>query len=145
MDNNYNNYNQSGQQYGYSQQPVQPQYGYNQQPVQPQYGYAQQQYNPYAMQQTEQPAKPLAIVGMVLGIISMVGCCYTGFIFGLPGLICSLISKKKGNTSGMATAGVVTSIIGLAMFAIMLIIMVLGIGASGGLEELIEEIEYGYY
>lgn len=113
MDNN-NNFQQP--QFD-SQQPVQPQYDYNQQPVQ----YVQQ---PIVAQ--AQPAKPLAIVGMVCGIVSLVFCWFgtgaiTGLLAGIAGIICSTLAKKKGNESGMVKAGIIMSIIGTILSGIFFI------------------------
>ena len=57
----------------------------------------------------------LAIVSLVLGIVSLVVCCCSGLFsvpFGIGGIICAVLSKKNGK-SGMATAGLVCSIIGV--------------------------------
>lgn len=113
MDNNNNNFQQP--QYDYSQQPVQPQYV--QQPVQ----YAQQ---PVVAQ--AQPAKPLAIVGMVCGIVSLVFCWFgtgaiAGLLAGIAGIICSVLAKKKGNESGMVKAGLIMGIIGTVLSGIFFI------------------------
>lgn len=67
------------------------------------------------------PGHGMAIASMVLGIISVVFCWV--FYFGIPcsivGLVLGVIGKKKnseaGATSGMATAGIVCSIIALAI------------------------------
>lgn len=180
MDNNYNSYNQSGQQQNVSNQPiVQPQYdaytqqyGYSYQPVDNQYSYSgqpvQQQYDPYTQQQYSyqpvaqpqyvssqpvqpygyvqqyntsyvvvqqprpepQPAKGLAIVGMIFGILSLVGCYFTWFFCGVPGFICSLVAKKRGNTGGPAKAGFVMSIISIAIFGTIALIGMIGAFSS---------------
>lgn len=57
----------------------------------------------------------LAVVSLVLGIVSLVVCCCSGLFsvpFGIGGIICAALSKKNGK-SGMATAGLVCSIIGV--------------------------------
>lgn len=70
----------------------------------PVYGYAP------APQAQVQPAKGLAIAGMVMGIISI-------FLFplitGSLGIIFGGVAKSKGNRSGVATAGIVCGIIGV--------------------------------
>lgn len=65
----------------------------------------------------------LAIVGLVMGILAIVlGCCmgWVGIIPGIAGIICSVLSKKQGKT-GMATAGLICSIIGCVVGLIMVI------------------------
>lgn len=80
----------------------------------------------YAYSQPEQKqSNPLAIVGLVMGILSIVfACCYgIGVFFGIAGIICSALSKKKGK-SGMGTAGLICSIIGTVLSVIMIIYVV---------------------
>jgi len=59
----------------------------------------------------------MAVAGLVLGILSLVGGSIPGanafpcWLFGIVGIILSSIARKK-QPSGMATAGLVLSIIG---------------------------------
>ena len=74
----------------------------------------------------------LQITGLVLGILAIVSCwCYGifGIIFGIAGLICSIIGNKKGKT-GVGTAALVCSIIGLILGVISLIYFVIVLGAA---------------
>ena len=69
----------------------------------------------------------LAIAALVLGIVSIVVCCCSGIFsipFGIGGIICAVLSKKNGK-SGMATAGLVCSIIGLVFGIVSAILAVL--------------------
>jgi len=67
------------------------------------------------------PGKGLGIAGMVLGIVALVLFCvwYLAIPCAIVGLILSIIGKGKskaaGAPTGMATAGMVTSIIALAL------------------------------
>jgi thiol:disulfide interchange protein len=78
----------------------------------------------------------LAIVGLVMGIISIVlSCCYgSGVVFGIVGLICSIMANKK-NKTGIGTAGLITSIIGIVISVLMLIvyIIVIAYGVTSGM------------
>jgi hypothetical protein len=78
----------------------------------------------------------LAIVGLVMGIISIVlSCCYgSGIVFGIVGLICSILANKK-NKTGLGTAGLVTSIVGIVISVLMLIvyIFVIAYGMTSGM------------
>lgn len=74
----------------------------------------------------EQPQKTdtLAIVALILGIASiLMSCCVTYLAIGLGigGIICSVMSKKK-QKSGLATAGMVCSIIGIVVAVLWIII-----------------------
>lgn len=80
-----------------AQAPVQPQ--------QPAYGYAP------VPQADPQPAKGLAVASLVLGIVSLI---MFAVIAGPLGIIFGGLAKSKGNRSGMATAGIVCGIIGVA-------------------------------
>lgn len=88
-----------------------------QQPQQPQ----QPMYQPqpvYAPVTTVAPGKGLATASLVLGIVSF-------FLFpvicGPLAIVFGIMAKKQGNTSGVATAGIVTGIIGLVLWIIMLV------------------------
>ena len=102
-------------------EPQQPQ-----QPAQP--AAPQPQYQPPAQKQ----GNGLAIAGMVLGIIGLVGLCiwWLGLPCAIVGLILSCLGKKKskitGTGGGMATAGIVTSVIALALGIIGIILLIVG-------------------
>lgn len=97
------------------------------------------QNNPYQQPvPPEGPKKtdPLAIVSLVLGIASIVmGCCIPilSIALGIGGIICSVMSSKK-QKSGLATAGIVCSIIGIVVGVIMWIFnaVLLGMLAAQG-------------
>lgn len=88
----------------------------------------------------EQPQKTdtLAIVSLILGIAAIVmGCCvtYLGIALGIGGIICSVMSKKK-QKSGMATAGMVCSIIGIVIAVLWIIfsVAIMGMLAASGID-----------
>lgn len=64
------------------------------------------------------PGKGLAIGSLVCGIISLF---VFGIILGIVGISLSLAAKKQGFTGGIATAGLVLSIIGLALAIVFII------------------------
>ena len=79
--------------------------------------YQQPYGQPVAPAKPKTPALGLSIPGMILGILSLVFCwvpIYNLLLMAIPGLILSIIAKKKGGT-GMATAGIVCSAIGLGI------------------------------
>ncbi len=150
MPNNQNdmpNYQeQYNQMYGQQneQQNAQPQYNqqYGQQNNQPQYNqqpYGQQyaqpyNYNPEYQQPVNEDGKSMAVASLVLGIVSFF-CC--GTICSILGLIFGIISKKRQpENNGMATAGIVLSIITLVIGLIFLILYFSGIFTL---------YNYGYY
>ena len=78
-----------------------------------------------------QPAKanPLAIAGLVLGILALPGvCCCYGIPFNIPGIVCSIIAltqikkePEKYSGKGMALAGLILSILGIVLAVALLI------------------------
>ncbi len=72
----------------------------------------------------EKKSNGLAIASLVLGIVSIVfsfiALYWIGIIVGIVGIVLGVMAKKK-NPSGMATAGLVLSIIGTALCALVFI------------------------
>lgn len=99
MNQQYNTYQQPNQQQQYGQ--------YQQYTANPQY----QQYQP-----RQQEAKGMSIASMVLGIISLVLFCiwYLSIPLAIVGLVLGILGRKKGG-KGMATAGIICSIIALVL------------------------------
>lgn len=76
----------------------------------------------------------LAIASMVLGIVSLILTCilpYVSWVLAIVGIVLAAIAKKKAK-SGMATAGLVCSIIALAVWVVVIILLVV-VGVSVGL------------
>lgn len=87
----------------------------------------------YQEPQNNDENRGLAIASMVLGIVSLVTCCcsaYIGLVFAIIGLVLGILYKKKGGSDGMATAGIVCSIISIVLAVIVIILSVL-FGAVG--------------
>lgn len=65
----------------------------------------------------------MAVASLVLGILSVIfpfiGLGIVGLVSGIVGLVLGIVAKKK-EPSGMATAGIVLSIIGIAMVLLVL-------------------------
>lgn len=103
----------------------QPQQSYQMPQQSQQFG--QGMYSPQVDSQTN----VCAIIGMVLGILSLVLIFVpvVGILFAVAGLICSLIGRKRPGNRGMATAGLICSIITLSLFVLGIILGIL-IGAS---------------
>lgn len=64
----------------------------------------------------------LGIIGLTLGILSIVFLANNGIILGVIGLIFSLRQQKK-NPTKLGRAGVITSIIGIICAIVFIIIM----------------------
>ncbi len=83
----------------------------------------------------EKKSNGLAVASLVLGIVaivfSFIGLSIPfGLIIGIVGIILGVMAKKK-NPCGMATAGLVLSIIGTVLCAIVFIACAACIGAIG--------------
>lgn len=63
------------------------------------------------------PRKTHALIGMILGIFGLVSCFLygVGILYCIPGLILSIMGLKSTKNHGKAVAGLTTSIIGLAL------------------------------
>lgn len=148
--NQYQQYQQDP--YGQNQQYQQNAYGQNQQYQQDPYGQNQQyQQNPYGQQNQgnyyqgyntnqqyqssyyQQPAQRkvnvLSVIGLILGILSILANCNLAFfnlIFAVPGLVCSIIGYKQGK-SGLSIGGIVCSSIGIVIGIFWVVMLVVGI------------------
>ncbi len=95
----------------------------------------------------QQPTPTLSIVGLVLGIISIVFCCGCGIgcIFGIAGIVCSVLGNKQ-TPSGVGTAGLICSIVGVVLGAIALFSGLLPVifGSIGMQSYPVDNIQ-GYY
>ena len=138
----------------YNQQPVQPDYTqqYNQQNDYAQQfnqynqangtDYSQQPYQPqpmgggYAPDNGEVlagPAKVFSIISFVCGIVSMISCCWGGFLTGIAAIVFSILAKKKfTGKNTFATLGLVFGIIGLVLATIFAIIFGCSAAMSSG-------------
>jgi hypothetical protein len=98
------------------------------------------------IQPSEAEAKPVAIVSLIMGIISVVSSCYGYFMgLGVVGLLGALLSrryKKEGN--GLAKAALIVSAVGIAVNVIGIIFMIkVEIPMTSGLdmEQLMQQIK----
>lgn len=108
----------------YQQQPYQQSY---QQPYQPAYN-AGGYYAPAAEEKPKAVFKVLGIIGMVFGIISLplFWVPVWDLILSITGLVLSAVGKKS--RSGMATAGLVLSIIATALSIIFYLVIFEAVG-----------------
>ncbi len=76
----------------------------------------------------ENSADTLAIISLVIGILSiLVSCCGAcmGTLPGIAGIVCAAISQKNNGKTGVATAGLVCSIIGTVIAFLWIIFMLI--------------------
>lgn len=95
-----------------------------------------QPYQPYQPYQppTADSKKPMAITSLILGIVSVIFCCfmYLSIPCGIIAIILGAIGLKS-MSRGMAVAGIVLGIIGIALPLILILLAVIGIlGESFG-------------
>ena len=119
----------------YTAQPGQPHYSsQNQNAYSGQAPYQGQAYDPnmqYNNPYAQPPVKPgpnaCQIISLIVGILSILCCCWglLGIILGAVGLVLAIIGNK-GNKHGVGTGGLVCSIIGLVLSAIILILSIFG-------------------
>lgn len=83
-----------------------------------------------------------AVASLVLGIISVVLCCCTwvGIICGIIGLVLAVVAKKAGNTESICKAGLILSIIGIALSVILLIIS-FAVAGTPAYQQFLEKIQ----
>ncbi len=78
----------------------------------------------------------MATVSLILGILSIItGCCCCGnILFSIAGIICSVMQKplSTGSKPGTATAGLITSIVGIVI-CIISVIATIALMASEGM------------
>lgn len=127
--NNQNNFNQNNQPYQYQQGG---QYNPNQQMNQP----INQPYQYPQYQETPEPGKNFAIASLVLGIATFF--CCGNIITAVLGIVFGAISKsRQKENNGMATAGIVLSVVALVLGIIGVIVA----AATG----MLESYYYYYY
>jgi hypothetical protein len=83
----------------------------------------------------------MGVAGLVLGILSAIGgwvpiVNYFAWLFGVIGIVLCVIARKKaaaaGTSTGIATAGLVLSIIGTVLSVIGAICTLICVGAAAG-------------
>ncbi len=90
------------------------------------------------------PKNGFAIASLVLGILSILCCCQPmiGGICSILALIFSIVSRKQnGRFNGLSIAGLVLAIIGLLLFAYMLVCEILVIMFPELIEDYLKELE----
>lgn len=90
--------------------------------------------------------KDKAITSLVLGIVSVLSCftgigAIVGLVTGIIGLVFANKAKKEGYYGGMQTGGFVSSLVGLIISALALVISIFVIGSIFSL--LSEATTYG--
>lgn len=130
MDNNFNNggfdNNAADNNVSFDNMNAQPQNA-------GQYQYADNNANVYQPVQSSQDApKGKAIASLVLGIVSLLsGCCctYLGIILGIISIVMACLYKKSNNgkMGGMATAGMICSILSIVICVVCIALVFAGL------------------
>ena len=91
------------------------------------YGYSTQNRKNKTSDSASDPRKTHALIGMILGIFGLVSCFFygTGILYCIPGLVLSIMGLKSTKNHGKAVAGLTTSIIGLALAGLAIILWTL--------------------
>jgi len=73
------------------------------------------------------PRKTHALIGMILGIFGLASCFFygAGILYCIPGLVLSIMGLKSTKNHGKAVAGLTTSIIGLALAGLAILVWTL--------------------
>lgn len=94
----------------------------------------------YIMSSNEKEGKDMAVASLVLGIISIViGVFFSGLlgwlgaILGVVGIILGVQGKKDPEKKGLATAGMICSIVGLVLCLILYLACVACVGAGAAI------------
>lgn len=94
--------------------------------------------NTYSSTTETTESKGLAIASLICGIVSiLLSCCCCGnILFSIGGIVCGALQKPmaNGKKPGMATAGIITSIVGI-VFVIIMYIATAALGSAGLLDE----------
>lgn len=110
-------------------------------------------YNNYVQPQVD-TSKGFQIASLILGIVSIVGCCCCGFLIipcAIVGLILGIIGMKKakecGVNSGMSLAGIITSAVGIVIGIICAAVIGIAylVDDSSFMEDFYYEYGEGYY
>ncbi len=82
------------------------------------------------VQEAKSGSNTMSIIGLVLGILSiLMTCCYgMGVALAIPGLILGIVGNKK-NKSGIALAAIICSIVGLVFNVVYLVLVIIGFAA----------------
>lgn len=93
------------------------------------------------VQTVKKESKALEICALVFGIISLCGCCYG--LFGIIGLVLSIIALATGKKSGLSIAGLICSILGI-IIAVMVVLFYASYFGETFLSEFRKGFESGY-
>ena len=93
-------------------------------------------------QQNGDGGQGMGIASMVLGIVSIVLCCiwYISLICAIAGIVFGVMQNRKSGRNGMATAGIVCSIIGIVLTIAILVLAAIGFAMMGGAAALQEYV-----
>lgn len=91
--------------------------------------YTNDTYTGETLSEDRKPEKKYSVIALILGIISLVLCCFSilGLIPGIIGILFAVKAKKNGETGAMPVVSIVFSVIGI-VFAVISTIFLLFVG-----------------
>ncbi len=92
--------------------------------------------------QEKKGGQALEICALIFGILSLCGCCYG--LFGITGLVLSIVAITTGKKSGVSIVGLVLSVLGICVALAWIVFCFSPIG-QGFVEGFLEGFEQGYH
>lgn len=91
--------------------------------------YTNDTYTGETLSEDRKPEKKYSVIALILGIISLVLCCFSilGLIPGIISIIFAVKARKNGETGAMPVVSIVFSVIGI-VFAVISTIFLLFVG-----------------
>jgi hypothetical protein len=137
-------YQPNSQQTPYQQNPQQPPYQQQyQQPIRPDYQYQQQFQEP-----VQKPSSGMAVASMVLGIVAFLFSCvyFIAIPAAIVGLILGIVSiKGRKGGKGMAIAGIILSGIGIVIALILIFSAAALMSNEGFMSDILNDLDYESY
>jgi hypothetical protein len=137
-------YQPNSQQTPYQQNTQQPPYQQQyQQPVRPDYQYQQQFQEP-----VQKPSSGMAVASMVLGIVAFLFSCvyFIAIPAAIVGLILGIVSiKGRKGGKGMAIAGIILSGIGIVIALILIFSAAALMSNEGFMSDILNDLDYESY
>ena len=95
------------------------------------------------VESSKKPKRTFSIASLVLGIISVAGCCLcccipVMFVCGILAIVFAILSKKENENkkmSGMAIAGLILGVVGIVLVIVFTLLMVVWLAPIGSMSD----------